>query len=140
MACSSLLVYMVECRLIVLDIYHIKHRGVEFVFYPIFNYETNMRHTYSINSHPLSEVEVEKDLGVMISHDLQSQPSSWYCCYEGKPGTWPTFEGIHQPDHYTVMKIYKQYVRLHLEYCIQAWSSWPKKDIDLLENVQQRAV
>ena len=26
----------------------------------------NMRHTYSINGYPLSEVEEEKDLGVMI--------------------------------------------------------------------------
>ena len=28
---------------------------------------TNMRHTYSINGHPLSEVEEEKELGVIIS-------------------------------------------------------------------------
>ena len=43
-------------------------------------------------------------------------------------------------DRYTFMRIYKQYVRLHMEDCIQAWSPWLQQDIDLLENVQQRAI
>ena len=36
--------------------------------------------------------------------------------------------------------MYKQYVRPHLECCVQAWSPWLQQDIDLLEKVQQRAV
>ena len=35
--------------------------------------------------------------------------------------------------------LYKTIARPHLEHCIQAWRSYRKKDIDMLERVQMRA-
>ena len=34
---------------------------------------------------------------------------------------------------------YKTIVRLHVEYCIQAWRPYCKKDTDMLERIQRRA-
>jgi hypothetical protein len=38
------------------------------------------------------------------------------------------------------MQLYKQYVRPHLEFAVQAWSLWLQADIDVLEKVQKWAV
>ena len=35
--------------------------------------------------------------------------------------------------------LYKTYIRPHIEYCVQAWSSYYTKDTDMSEKIQHRA-
>ena len=40
-------------------------------------------------------------------------------------------------DKSLIVPLYKAIVRPHLEYCIQAWSLYLRKDIDMLEKIQR---
>lgn len=43
-------------------------------------------------------------------------------------------------DRHMFMKLYKQYVRPHLEFSTPAWSPWNNGDKEIIEKVQEKAV
>ena len=47
---------------------------------------------------------------------------------------------FHFRDKHVFVKLYKTYVRPHLEFAGQAWAPWTAADKDILENVQRRVV
>ena len=87
----------------------------------------------------LESVKEEKDLGVTVTNTLQ--PSK-HCAEAGKKA-YHSLRSIRRSFHYlteeSFLILYKCYVRPHLEFSPQAWSPSLRKDIDLLEKVQQRA-
>ena len=42
-------------------------------------------------------------------------------------------------DKSLIIPLYKAIVIPHLEYCIQAWNPYLRKDVDMLEKIQRRA-
>jgi ribonuclease P/MRP protein subunit RPP40 len=48
--------------------------------------------------------------------------------------------GIHNRDRNIFLRLYQQYVRLHLVFGSPAWSPWQEGDKECLEKVQRRAV
>ena len=47
---------------------------------------------------------------------------------------------FHFRDRHVFVRLYKQYVRPHLEFRMQAWAPWTDADKVVLEKVQKKAV
>ncbi|MCP3680870.1 MAG: hypothetical protein GY782_11710, partial [Gammaproteobacteria bacterium] len=98
----------------------------------------NINSRYNMNSTVLDSVTKEKDLGVTISDDLK--PS--HQCTEAikKANKLVGFIGraFEFKSDKIILTLYNSLVRPHLEYCVQFWSPYYKKDIEKLERVQRR--
>ena len=87
----------------------------------------------------LTEVSHEKDLGVWVTNKLESSLH----CHKAVASANKilgmirrTFQNMSKD---LFVFLYRTYVRPHLEYCVQLWSPYLAKDIDIIEKVQMRA-
>ena len=96
----------------------------------------NPEHVYNMGSAALSPSEYEKDLGVLVHKS--AKPSVQVAVANQVLGQ--LLRAFTYRDKVTFVNLYKIYVRPHLEYAIQAWAPYTQHDIDLLENVQKRAI
>ena len=78
----------------------------------------------------------EKDLGLTISADMKVSEQCGIAAAKGNQ-----ILGLirRNKEKELIIPLYKTIVRPHLEYCIQAWRPYRKKDIDMLERVLRRA-
>ena len=58
---------------------------------------------------------------------------------KGQPGYWNDSQKYKIYRKSFIVPLYKSIVRPYLEYCIQTWSPYLRKDIDMLEKIQKRA-
>ena len=85
--------------------------------------------------------DLERDLGIMVSKDLKWGEQ----CGKAAKKAMSVLGMIRRTfdtrtiDEKSFILLYNTYVRPHLEYCVQAWSPYLKKDIECLEKVQRRA-
>ena len=98
----------------------------------------NVQANYKMNDIQLSSSDTEKDLGVTISKDLKPgkqctevlKTANKLVGFIGR-----TFEFKSEK---VILALYNSLVRPHLEYCVQFWSPYYRKDIEKLEKVQRR--
>ena len=91
--------------------------------------------SYSMDGVRLEEVELEKDVGVLVSSSLKPSHQCSAAAAKANGVLGQISRAVNYMD-----KLYKVYVRPHLEYCIQAWSPYLVADKEKLEKVQRRAV
>ena len=100
----------------------------------------NPKHKYSMAGQQLEVTEEERDIGVLVTNNLKPSRQCTESAARANRVLYQLTKVFHYRDKNTFIKLYKQYVRPHLEYSIQAWNPWLAGDIEVLENVQRKAV
>ena len=100
----------------------------------------NPDYQYPLHPEVLAPVEVERDVGIMISSNMK--PST-HCRDISRKATFvlnQILQCFHYPDRNIFLSFYKQTVRPILEFGSPVWNSWLKADKDCIELVQIKAV
>ena len=94
---------------------------------------------YKMGDTVLGTTVKEKDLGVTISADMKVSEQCGIAASKDNQILGLIRRNITYKGKKLIIPLYKAIVRPHLEYCIQAWRPYRKKDIDTLERIQRRA-
>jgi len=100
----------------------------------------NLKHRYRLGGEWLESSPEEKDLEVLVDERFSM---SWECVLATQKVN--LFLGcikrnMTSRSRVLILPLYSAFVRHHLEYCVQFWSPPHNKDIDLLKQVQRRAM
>ena len=99
----------------------------------------NLNVNYKMGDTVLGTTVKEKDLGVTISADMKVSEQCGIAVSKSNQILGLIRRNITYKGKKLIIPLYKAIVRPHLEYCIQAWRPYRKKDIDTLERIQRRA-
>ena len=99
----------------------------------------NNKHTYYLGENELENVEEAKDLGIIVDQKLKFQRQISAKVNKANQ-SWGTIKRTfkHMTPH-IFKKLFCAQVRSHLEYAIQFWAPYLRKDIIKMESVQRRA-
>jgi hypothetical protein len=100
----------------------------------------NPGYTYYLNGTELSTTEEEIDVGITVQKSLKPGRHCEKAANRATAILKLILRNFHYRDRNVFMKLYKQYVRPHLEYSSPAWSPSSRADIEKLEAVQRKAL
>jgi len=98
-----------------------------------------MENTTSTERHTLEYSEVERDLGIMVAHNLKSEHQVMNAVAKASMALSLLRKTFKNWTPSIFKSLYTAFNRPHLEYAAPAWSPYLKKDIQALESVQRRA-
>jgi len=100
----------------------------------------NPRYPYTMGGDTLATTDSERDIGVLVRSDLKPSDQCAKAARTANAVLGQISRAFHFRDRWTFIRLYKLYVRPHLEFSVAAWSPWTQSDIDSLEKVQKRAI
>ena len=100
---------------------------------------TNPCSEYKMGDKALKSSDKERDLGVIVDKTLKFSEECNSVAGKANSTLGMIRRNVVSRNKYVITKLYKALVRPKLEYCVQAWRPYLKKDINKLEQVQHRA-
>ncbi len=100
----------------------------------------NPGYEYTMRGTKLGETDEERHIGVMITKTLKPSVQCDKAAGRALSVLGQIRRNFHYRDRHTFIRLYKQYVRPHLEFAAPSWSLWLTGDIEKLEKVQEKAV
>jgi hypothetical protein len=100
----------------------------------------NIRYAYYMNGVQMQTTECEKDIGVYMHASLKPSVQIAECVKKANRALGMLLRCYTFRDRVHYIRLYKQYVRCHLEGAVQAWNPWLVQDIENIEGVQKRAI
>ncbi len=101
---------------------------------------SNPRHKYFMNGMELTTTSLEKDIGVLIAENAKPSAQCATAAMTANRALSNILRSFTYRDRSVLPKLYKQYVRPHLEFAIQSWAPWQSGEVEMLEKVQERMV
>ena len=100
----------------------------------------NTKFNYTMGGEVLKKDDYEKDLGFHFHESLLPSKHNAEAVKKANQVLGQILRTVSYRDKVHFIRLYTQRVRCHLEYVVQCWNPWLKKDINLIEGVQKRAV
>ncbi|KFM07084.1 hypothetical protein AS27_06930, partial [Aptenodytes forsteri] len=100
----------------------------------------NPKHKYRLGGEWIESSPEEKDLGVLVDEKLNMTRQCTLAAQKANCILGCIKRSVTSRLREAILPLYSALVRPHLEYCIQLWGPQQKKDMDLLERVQRRAI
>jgi hypothetical protein len=100
----------------------------------------NPKFDYAMNGVQLEKVESARDIGVIVQSNLKPTAQCLKAAATARTVLSQITRTFHYRDKVTFLKLYKTYVRPHLEFSTPAWSPWSLTEISCIEKVQIKVV
>jgi ribonuclease P/MRP protein subunit RPP40 len=102
--------------------------------------KNNKQIEYKLGDKAILTCKQEKDLSIIIESSGKFSQQCLTAVNKANSLVGMIRRSIQYKSKGVIVKLFKSLVRPKLEYCIQAWSPYLRKDIDMIERVQRRAL